>query len=386
MKICKGGDKMSKKKTHEEYVEELADKNPHVKVIEKYIGVNVPIKHYCTKHNIYWNISPHNALCGRGCKKCGKESRAATRRKTHSTYVEELKIKNPTLEVVEQYVNSHTPILHHCLVHDIFWSTTPTRALAGVGCEECRKEKFRQVRCKTHEEYIREVKKVNPNIDVVGQYVDAKTPIEHYCNKHSISWRSYPDNILRGIGCKECGNEKAREKNIKSHSQYVKDLDFVNPSIEVIEEYQGVNTAILHRCKIDGYVWRAQPANILFSKGCPQCNESKGERQVRQWLDKNIISFIYQKTFTDCIDLRVLPFDFYIPKYNLCIEYDGEQHFRPVDFNGKGDEWANQQFLTTQKHDEIKNQYCKDNNISLLRIPYFKSVEEELETFFIHLI
>lgn len=308
------------------------------------------------------------------------------KKKTHEEYVEELAIKNTNVEVVEKYINANTPILHRCVIHDILWKTTPSRALQGVGCEECRIEKFRQIRCKTHEQYVKEVANVNPDIIVIGKYTDARTQIEHYCIKHNVLWNSYPDNILRGIGCKECGNEKIKDKNIKSHDQYVKDLYIINPDIEVIEGYKGANVAILHRCKIDGYMWSAKPANILFGKGCPQCNESKGERQVRQWLDEHGIAFMYQKIFVDCKDVRALPFDFYIPKYNLCIEYDGEQHFRPVDFDGHGQELALQQFTKTTYHDEIKNQYCKNNDIHLLRIPYFKNVEEELEHFFIHLI
>ena len=55
----------------------------------------------------------------------------------------------------------------------------------------------------------------------------------------------------------------------------------------------------------------------------------------------------------------MLRFDFYLPTYNLCIEYDGEQHFSPIDFANKGSEWANSSFNQNQKRDEIKNQYCK---------------------------
>lgn len=304
------------------------------------------------------------------------------KKKTHEEYVEELKIKNPTVEVVEQYININTPIKHHCLIHDVFWKTTPGRALRGVGCEECRIEKFRQIRCKTHEQYVKEVADINPDIIVVGKYIDARTPIEYFCKKHGVLWNSYPDNVLRGIGCKECGNEKARDKNIKSHDQYVDDLYVTNSDIEVIGEYKGAHTAILHRCRIDGYVWLSKPINTLSGKGCPQCNESRGERQVRQWLEKHNIKYQYQKTFDDCRDIRVLPFDFYIPEHNVCIEYDGEQHFRPVKFDGKNDEFATRQFEKTRYHDQLKTKYCNVHNIHLLRIPYFKNIEEELNNFY----
>ena len=81
------------------------------------------------------------------------------------------------------------------------------------------------------------------------------------------------------------------------------------------------------------------------------------------------------------MDINPLPFDFYLPQLNKCIEYDGGQHYFPVDFAGKGMEHAEEQFRKTQYRDKIKNDYCKNNGISLLRIPYFKNVEEELNNF-----
>ena len=78
---------------------------------------------------------------------------------------------------------------------------------------------------------------------------------------------------------------------------------------------------------------------------------------------------------------KTLPFDFYIPDLNICIEYDGEQHFEPVDFGGKGKEYAEKRFKAQQKRDNIKTEYCKNNNIKLIRIPYweFDNVENILK-------
>ena len=304
-----------------------------------------------------------------------------SKKKTHEEYVDELKQKNPTVEVIGKYIDADTSIMHHCLQHNVFWSTAPSRVLRGAGCEKCRIEKFRRVRCKTHEQYITEVSHINKDIVVIGEYVDARTPIDHYCKKHNIVWKSYPDNILRGIGCKECGNEKIRDKNIKTHNEYVEELSMINPNIDVIEEYRGANISILHHCKIDGHIWAARPGNILFGKGCPKCNDSHGEKQICRWLYDNNINYISQKTFNDCRNKRLLSFDFYLPDYNICIEYDGEQHFRPVDIFG-GEEG----FQQRQINDDIKTKYCISNNISLLRIPYNKNIDEELNNFFIHLI
>ena len=80
-------------------------------------------------------------------------------------------------------------------------------------------------------------------------------------------------------------------------------------------------------------------------------------------MELNKIEFIQEKRFVDCRDKKPLPFDFYLPQYNLIIEFDGRHHFEE---KGRGNHEI------TVKHDEIKNQYCKDNDINLLRIPYWE--------------
>ena len=120
------------------------------------------------------------------------------------------------------------------------------------------------------------------------------------------------------------------------------------------------------------------PYSILSGCGCPQCNESKGERSIRQWLQLHNIAYISQKSFSDCRDKKPLPFDYYLPDYNTVIEYDGEQHYRPVEFFG-----GTKHFEKVSYHDRIKNDYCKAHNISLLRIPYFKNVDIELNKYFV---
>lgn len=429
---------MGKCKTHDEYVAELAIKNPDIKAIAQYAGANVPIEHYCIKHDVYWKISPHNVLSGHGCNECRIEKQRKSRGKTHAEYVKELSCKNPNIEVLEQYINNNTPILHHCKLDDYKWKATPGHILHGTGCPMCTnnakkttimyEEELYYVnlnlevlepyinavtpilhRCKIDgyewkaipnnvlrgagcprcanvlrkatDEYKKELEIINPDIVVIGEYINAKTPIEHYCKAHNEFWITPPESVLHGHGCPIRCIERIRNKLQKPHDQYIKDVENINKNIIVIGEYINSNTPIKHFCKICGCEWNARPCNILSGCGCPQCQESKGERQVRQWLEKYNITYIYQKSFMNCKDKNPLPFDFYIDKYNLCIEFDGIQHFEPIDFAGKGNEWAQKQFQTTQKHDALKTQYCKDNNMHLLRIPYFKNVEEELENF-----
>ena len=433
----KGSDIM-KKKTHEEYVAELAIKNPTVEVIGKYVDAKTKITHHCLIHDIYWEISPSNALRGNGCEKCRRDKIKDYHQRTHEEYLLELKNINPYIEVLEEYIDSNTSILHRCIKHDIEWYVSPANILQGHGCEKCRRDKISNKLSKTHEQYILELKSsnpniipleeykganiqilhkcllddyewmatpanmlyscgcpkcsqrfrrthedyvlevsiVNPDIEVIGNFNGLLIPILHKCKIHNIEWMANPDSILRGHGCFECGNEKISIKNKKYHEQYIKDLKIKNPYVISIDTYIDCYTPILHKCLIHNIEWMVKPSNVLQGCGCPQCNESKGERLTRQWLETHDIKYISQYRFDDCKDINTLPFDFYLPEYNCCIEYDGEQHYRPVDIFGGEDG-----FKIRVKHDNIKNEYCKNNNIKLIRIPYFKNIEEELNNF-----
>ena len=98
---------------------------------------------------------------------------------------------------------------------------------------------------------------------------------------------------------------------------------------------------------------------------------------VRNYLIKHEFEFEEQKRFNDCRNKRPLPFDFYIPKYNLCIEFDGQLHYMSVKYFG-GDEKLNER----KDNDLIKNNYCKEKGINLLRIRYDENVEEKLTEYF----
>lgn len=111
----------------------------------------------------------------------------------------------------------------------------------------------------------------------------------------------------------------------------------------------------------------------LHKYGCPHCTKSYGEKSIKNFLIKNKINYISQKKFDNCVLKKQLSFDFYLPDYNTCIEYDGVQHFKPVKrFGGK-------KFFKLQKErDNVKTNYCEQNNIKLIRIPYNKNITEIL--------
>lgn len=101
---------------------------------------------------------------------------------------------------------------------------------------------------------------------------------------------------------------------------------------------------------------------------CPICSkkESIGEFKIREFLESHKIEYEQEKRFKDCRDKKPLPFDFYLPAYNMCIEFDGIQHYK------ENFKFSLGSFQATQRHDEIKNNYCKIREIKLLRIPYWE--------------
>lgn len=367
----------SKLKTHEEYVIELAISNPTVDVVGDYIDAKTKISHLCKIHNVLWDISPDGALAGYGCPECHKERKSLSMRKTRLEYIAELSIKNPTVKLIGEYINATTKTLHYCTIHDEYWDISSECALRGQGCSYCRIERLKEAMTWTHEYYVEKLSVNNPDVEVVGAYINTITPILHYCKKHKLYWDIAPYSALQGCGCPECHKERISTKLRKSQEQYEIDVANVNPDIIVVGEYVHSHLPLLHECKKCGFVWPAHPSGILNGEGCPQCRESRGEKDIKKYLNIHNISYIPQYRFKDCKYKKPLSFDFYLPQYNTCIEYQGEQHYRVVDFFGGKDE-----FELRKKRDEIKRNYCYSNNIRLLYISYREDIAQVLDEFF----
>lgn len=295
------------------------------------------------------------------------------KKKTHEEFIKELKEKDFKVEPIEEYKGAKEKIQFKCTICNHVWFACPSNILSGFGCPKCAAKRTSESQTKSQNRFIDDMLKINPFIKLIGHYINANTNTDFYCTKCGFIWNARPNNLLHGKGCPKCAG------NIKlTHEEFVLKVKEINPNIEVIGTYINARVKITFGCKIDGHKWDSKPTHILSGHGCPKCSESQGEKQISQWLKKHKIYFIAQKRFCGCKDEYLLPFDFYIPDKNICIEYDGKQHFEPVDFAGKGKEWAEKQLSITRRHDKIKNDYCNNNNICLIRIPYFKDINNEL--------
>lgn len=195
------------------------------------------------------------------------------------------------------------------------------------------------------------------------------------CGKY---YEQFSNNLTSGH-CRSCGclrqeaNVKSGQKNgKKSYLSKVSDSkeklinwDFTkNNKNNIFPEDFTIGSAkvVYQKCIICGHEWQSP----IRSNKCPVCYDSYGEKLIIQIFNKLDIKFERQKTFEKCRNKIKLRFDFYLPYYNLCIEFNGRIHYEIVEKWG-GEERFNNQI----KNDKIKRDFCTKNNITLIEIPYW---------------
>lgn len=276
-------------------------------------------------------------------------------------------------------------ILITCNIHGDFTQIISNH-LRGAGCSSCGRIKQGLNKRLTKEEFIKKSNKVHNNkynYELVDfKYNDDKVKI--ICPKHGI-FEQYVTHHFgkRKLGCPKCSYNKRSEDRRLTEEEFLSKLDDViieNYSYD-LRNYKNMLSKIDITCKIHNISYKQTVQSFIKGNlGCKKCNTtSLGELKIKKFLESNNINFIQQHKFKDCKNKRPLPFDFYIPEYNAVIEFDGMQHYRKSTRDTK-----NENLKIRQIRDNIKNKYCKNNQIPLLRIPYWESqnVENILQKFF----
>lgn len=273
-----------------------------------------------------------------------------------------------------EYINTMTKILIKCnICNNEFWQR-PSAHLQSQGCPNCSiKKKY-----SNSTEFIKKAKKVHGDkYNYSGvKYNGNRVKICIKCTKHGLFYQS-PHEHLSGCGCPKCGLERRIGLQTYTQEDFIKKANQVHSNIYDynLVKYIGNKKKVIIVCNKHGKFLQT-PADHLQGVGCPKCNLSKGEKCINKILTNNNIRFQPQKKFIGCKDKRQLPFDFYLPEYNIAIEYDGEQHYLSRSlFNGK------KGFKETQQHDLIKNNYCYNNDIMLLRIRYDEDIYSKINEF-----
>ena len=196
--------------------------------------------------------------------------------------------------------------------------------------------------------------------------------VKYECPIHG-AYEMRINNLINGRGCPECNIDRFVSDMRLNISEVRKRLNEMGAICLNIEDYINLETENLRFiCEFcgDSYITSLIKFMRYAKHNCPNCSKkfgSSGELKIHNYLFQNEINYEKEKCFEKCVGERKLPFDFYLPEYNMCIEYQGQQHYHPVEvFKGESG------FKLRQKYDKIKKDFCINNGIKLIEIPYWE--------------
>lgn len=344
----------------------------------EYVNHGIKVKIICKIHGPFMQ-TPSSHLRGHGCNACRLSAfvavNTAKKSNTYSFICKANKKHNNKYDYSKcEYITNNIKVKIICPLHGTF-EQTPNSHLSGNGCPECAgKNKntldFIEASIKIHST------KYDYSSTV---YVNSRTNLKIICPTHGV-FIQLPRCHLAGNGCYKCsGRERSNT------------VSFINIATEIhnrkynysLVEYSNNSSKVKIICPTHG-IFVQSPNKHLAGRGCPNCNSSKGERLIRKILIDLNIQHEPQYRLVDCVNINKLPFDFGVfhNKRICCIEYQGMQHYVPVNFGSKTIK-AEHLLEKIKKRDAIKHQYCLDNNIPLLILKYDEDdlMEEKIKTF-----
>ena len=340
------------------------DKYDYSKV--EYINANTKVCIICPEHGEFWQ-TPHSHLNGRGCPLCAKEH-STNYKNTKEFFIDRATKKhNGKYDYSKvEYVNSSVPVCIICPDHGEFWQT-PHNHLNSTGCKKCKSNKHLGVK-DSLESFIEKAHKIHGDKYDYSkvEYVNSTTPVCIICPEHGEFWQT-PSNHTNKIhpkGCDKCNRLKHSNDEKISKEEFIERARKIHGDKYDYSkvEYVNFHTKICIICPEHGEFWQT-PSHHLRNEGCPICNFSKLELDIENFCKNNNIKYISQYNPNWAKKYR---YDFYLPDYNTIIECQGIQHYKPVDFAGKGDDWAKKLFEKNVKTDKIKYELAVKNNCNIL--------------------
>lgn len=440
---------MSKRLTPHEFIRDAkimhGNKYDYSEIKYVYADEKIPI--ICPVHGRFIQ-KPSKHLSGQGCRKCGIERRANLNRLTKNDFIKKAsKIhKNKYNYDKVVYKNNQTKVKIICPEHGVFEMTpgNHTHKTKPQGCKKCSGKT--EWNCQRFLKVAQEIHGGKYNYSKVV-WKGLKSKVKIICPIHGEFTQTPLHHVVRKQGCPDCSGTKKSttqifiEKAKRIHgakysyekvvyignhkkviitcpkhgdfnmtpanhthknnpqgcfecsgrTRWTRD-SFIRESVKIHDNqydysqvsWKGLQEKVKIICPYHGS-FQQKPIIHLNGSGCQKCISPKGERLVRRILKKHKINFTEQKTFNDCRDKNLLPFDFFIQIGNKkgIIEFHGEQHYRPINYSGIKSK-NNSNYESVIKHDNIKKRYCLKNGIQLLEIPFNENHVEEKVILFIN--
>lgn len=375
---------MPRKLTYE-YIKSYIENLGYILVSTEYVRNNMPL-HILDKDGYYYAISFTNLQQGNVPKKFCK---------SNSHTIQNIKLwcklnDKPFKLISGEYVDIKSKLKWECLKEncgEIFISSCDVIYHNNNGCPYCAGQKVGLSNCLAakNPELAKEWHPfLNDNLTPYDVTANSPKEIWWQCrNNPKHEWKAIISNRnSRNSGCPNCCHNPKPSKGYN--------LLICNPTLCEEWDYDknkrtpdnyspNAVEKVWWKCNECNNSWLAAPHKRNNGRGCPSCSESKGEKKISKWFSDNKIFFNSQFIFNDCRGIKKpLRFDFAVfkdaekTKLWFLIEYDGKFHYEPIINNKK--------LKRQQRNDQRKDDYCNNNNIKLLRIPYwdFDNIEEIL--------
>lgn len=295
----------------------------------KYINSQTPIIIGCKKHGDF-KIPAYRFMYGDGCPDCSNERRRLCNhtRKTTESFINEIKeIFGNRINYNEiVYINANTPVIITDNKLGIRYKITPTKLMTRGLLKKVKLSK---------EDFIKKAKDIHSDKYDYSKvdYVNANTKVCIICPEHGEFWQT-PHSHLHGYGCIKCGYIKRASNLTKDKINFINEANIIHGNFFNYDNFNYVNyyTKSLITCPIHGDFLQS-PAKHLIGHGCPICNESHLEREVRLFLENKNIKFT-QEFKPDWLKngKGVQRIDFLINGTKYLIECQGIQHFIKPNF------------------------------------------------------
>ena len=282
---------------------------------------------------------------------------------TTEIFKQQMLEKQPSIEVLSEYCGDKGKVLVKCKICGHQWEDSASHLKQGRSCSKCKKiAKQKQYGLL----FIEKASIIHHNKYDYSkvEYVSAKTKVKIVCPEHG-EFEQTPNSHLKGRGCPKC----AGNNFLKTKEQFISDaIKIHGDKYDYSQvEYKGANIPVLIKCKTCGTIFKQSPdKHINAIHGCPNCNlksqtnlyyklhEQFPDIDILFEVNKNIVPWLGKQRF-----------DIYIPKFNIAIEYNGIQHYIPIEHFG-----GILEFQNIQERDKLKRQKCLENNCTLFEIKY----------------
>lgn len=380
---CKG---CSAKRTKERLTLTIEDasrvfENGNCKLLsEEYVCSKTPMKYLCECGNIS-HISLNSFQKGSRCYDCGIKKLTLTTEYVINFINSEQ--GNGCTYISGEYINKDSKITYRCACGEIIENTFDTFRGSSKRCRPCGMQAMATGQRVPYEKVLEQVARNGQTLLTEKEEYKglAYTDATIVCTCNRIFIRNLQDYMHKDvIDCQDCYAEKLR---LMKRTPYQEVKSFIESNSDCVlitkeEEYINSVKPVDLKCPCgEVFATTFQYFKNREKHSCNRCSSymTKGEVKIENALKKMGIEYKSQYAFKDCVKNRPLPFDFAIfdniGNLKFLIEYDGIQHFEPVDFAGKGEEWAKEVFKGNQERDLIKNEYCFNKGIELIRIPYW---------------